>query len=437
MRATPATLEATTGEDSCQSLLWAEINRIFEDLPRNGESRVLEVAFEHLRDDKLVSALEQTNWTGRPPRYPAKVLWRTIVAKQMLGIETFAGLRRELDVEKNPFVARLCGIWSKDEIPKKWTYSRFLRKLIRFEGLVRECVARMVEALQAEIPGFGRVVAVDATPIHAWSNPRKKRGPRFDQDARRGVKGKEDEDKWFGYKAHLIADAVHELPIMVEVIPPTADPGIPHESPHLLPLLKRTKEAIPTLAPSHVLTDAGYDANENYKGIVEEVRAIPIIDLNLRGRKGKPPRFEDIADEEGTPYCAAMRPYTFWGYDRKQKALKYRCPLATGKQGCLWIEKCSGSPYGQVVKIKLSNDYRRFIQVPRHTKKWKALKKKRVAIERTFSRSKGFRTLEKPTVRGLDRVTLHCLTSILAMQAWALAMIKLGQPERIRSCVHG
>jgi len=41
----------------------------------------------------------------------------------------------------------------------------------------------------------------------------------------------------------------------------------------------------------------------------------------------------------------------------------------------------------------------------------------------------------RPYVRGLDNVRLHCLLSIIAMQAWALGIIKLGRPERIRSCV--
>jgi hypothetical protein len=200
----------------------------------------------------------------------------------------------------------------------------------------------------------------------------------------------------------------------------------------MLPLLRLAKEKVENFAPRFILADKAYHGYENHKGIVEELNAIPIIDLPKGGK-----RFEDLCDEKGTPYCAADIPYIFWGYDKKQKVLKYRCPLACGKQGCLWIEKCSNSPYGQVVKLRLSDDYRRFIQVPRHTKRWKELYNKRVNVEHTFAMSKGFRALERPRVRGIDNVRLHCLLSIIAMQAWALGMIRLGQPERIRSCVHG
>jgi len=121
---------------------------------------------------------------------------------------------------------------------------------------------------------------------------------------------------------------------------------------------------------------------------VEDFKAIPVIGLNLRGLKGKPDRFEDIANEYGTPHCAWGIPMIFWGCDRKQKRLKYRCPLACAKTGCTWLDKCSKSSYGQVIKIRLSDDYRRFIQVPRHTNRWQNLYDKRTSIERIFSRLK-------------------------------------------------
>ena len=62
-------------------------------------------------------------------------------------------------------------------------------------------------------------------------------------------------------------------------------------------------------------------------------------------------------------------PMSSEGYDKKQKRLKYRCPVACGKGGCTQVDECSRSSYGQVVKIKLRDDYRRFIQVSRHTKR--------------------------------------------------------------------
>ena len=48
---------------------------------------------------------------------------------------------------------------------------------------------------------------------------------------------------------------------------------------------------------------------------------------------------------------------------------------------------------------------------------WKALYKQRQAVERAFSRLKGQRALNRITVRGRRKVTVHCYLSLIAMQA--------------------
>lgn len=93
--------------------------------------------------------------------------------------------------------------------------------------------------------------------------------------------------------------------------------------------------------------------------------------------------------------------------------------LSCGKGGCTWLDKCSKSAYGQVVKIKLSDDYRRFIQVPRHTKKWQKLYDMRTAIEQIFSRLKKDEEgkLVNHRIRGLGKIILNCLLSVWVTQA--------------------
>ena len=423
---TPATLEATTREGSCQSLLWAEINRIFELYAATPFAKELEAAFESLCDEDIIRTLERKHWIGRKG-YPVRAMWRVAIGMRLLNQPIFYRFQKE-QLGGNPFLLRLCG-FSNGDAPTRSAYSRFWDRLLEVEELIVDCSAQMADSLIAQVPGFGKLIAVDGTKIYAWSNQHRRTS---DPDARSGIKGKTYQDKWYGYLAHVVSCATWAIPIGILVTPANA-----HESPLMLPLLRMMNEKVKNLAPEAILADSAYDSYENYQTIVEEFKAIPIIDLNLRRLKGKSARFEDIADERGTPYCAAGMPYTFWGYDRKQKVLKYRCPLSCGKQGCLWIEKCSDSRYGHVIKIRPPDDYRRFIQVPRHTEHWKELYNKRVNVEHVFAMSKGFRALERPHMRGLANVRLHCLLSIMAMQAWALGMIKLGQPERIRSCVHG
>jgi hypothetical protein len=416
--------------------LWAEINRIFELYQVTPFARELEAAFESIPDAKIIGALENKHWTGRKG-YPVRAMWRAAIGMRLLSQPVFYRFQREQLGDGNPFLSQLCGFVNGDR-PTRSAFSRFWDRLLDVEPLIIDCSARMVDSLIEKVPEFGKLVAVDGTKIYAWTNQYKRAS---DSDAQLGVKGKQRKHIWFGYLAHVVSCATWAIPISVLVTPANV-----HESPFMLPLLRMAKDKIWGFAPKVILADGAYDTNENYEAIVEEFKSIPIIALNPRGTRKTPitaitkliPELIDFrCDNEGIPYCKAGVPLVFWGYDKGQKILKYRCPLVCGKEGCLTPETCSASSYGYVVKLKLKDDYRRFIQVPRHTDAFKKLYNKRVNAEHTFAMSKGFRALERPRVRGLANVRIHCELCVIAMQAWALAMVKLGQPERIRSCVHG
>ena len=72
--------------------------------------------------------------------------------------------------------------------------------------------------------------------------------------------------------------------------------------------------------------------------------------------------------------------------------------------------------------------------LPEPTKAWWTLYRKRTGIERIFGRAKDFRRLNRLTLKGLEKATVHCLCAILALLAGALAALLLGQPELVR-CV--
>lgn len=396
---------------SQDAALWDEIARIFAGFEQTAFARELKAVLENLHDEELLEALEKTRWTGRPG-YPIKVMWRSTIASYVLNIPTIQELVRTL--HRNPFIAIQCGICSQEEIPTRFAYYRFIKKLIDYRELIERCMAKTIEGLKKRLPGFGDTVAIDSTDIATYSNRYKKQPS--DPDARWGFKkkGNDEEYKWLGYKMHLVGDAKYEIPLMPIVTPANAN-----DSPVMLPLLEKNKASIKSFSPQYVLADKGYDATENYRVTVEDFKAIPIIDLNLRSLKGKPDRFEDLANEHGTPYCAWGIPMVFWGYDRKQKSLKYRCPVACGKKGCTWIDKCSSSTYGRVVKLKLKDDYRRYIQVPRHTERWQKLYNMRTSVERIFSRLKkdGDGKMVNHRIRGLEKISLNCLLSVWVMQA--------------------
>lgn len=403
---------SATKQASCQdAALWDEVNRIFAGFERTAFAKELKAVFENLNDAELLEALEETRWTGRRG-YPIRVMWRTLIASYVLDVPTIQELIRTLN--RNPFIAVQCGICSEKEIPTRFAYYRFIKKLIAHRELVEKCMAKTLEALKKQLPGFMETVCIDSTDIEAYVNRFRK--PLSDKDAEWGWRRNKDgeEETYPGYRMHIIGDAKYEIPLI-----PVITPANENDSPLMIPVLGENKGLIKDFSPNIVIGDKGYDATENYRATVEDFKSIPIIDLNLRGLKGKPDRFEDIADEKGIPYCAWGIPYVFWGYDKRQKRLKYRCPLACGKGGCTWIDKCSKSAYGQVIKIRLKDDYRRFIQVPRHTKRWKKLYNMRTSIERIFSRLKkdeGGR-LVNHRLRGLEKITLNCLLAVWAVQA--------------------
>ncbi|MFC2035104.1 transposase [Chloroflexota bacterium] len=417
---TPAISENSIEKTDCQVLsspIWDELEEIFRSFKQADFPDELKPVFDNLHDEPLITALEKTRWTGRRG-YPIKVMWRTLIAGYAFEnqIPTIQGLIRTL--QKNPSMAFQCGIQSAKEIPSRFAYYRFTKKLIEHTALVEKCMAETLNTINSILPDFGETVAVDSTEVPTYSNRYKK--PPSDHEAKWGVKAGKNGDNhtWLGYKVHLASDVKYEIPLIPIVTPANVNDTI-----LMLPVLKKNKALIKGFTPKYILGDKGYDAVNNYRTIVTDFEAIPIISMIMRHREKRGIGvYNDLADEYGTPYCAWGIPMVFWGYDKKQKMLKYRCPLACGKAGCTWLEKCSKSGYGYVVKIKLADDYRRFCAVPRSTERWNEYYRKRSSIERCFSilKKDGSGKLVNHKLRGLEKITLNCLLSVWVMQAKSL-----------------
>lgn len=385
----------------------------------------LRLVFDNIDDALLMWTLDEESWRGRRG-YSTKVLWRSLLAGYVLGLETIAALIRAL--HENPFLAHVCEVTSVNNIPSKYAYSRFIRRLANHNDLVRQCMDDLAAELAQELLGFGEIVAVDSTNVSAWSNGAKK--PASDPDAtwsaKKGRNG--GREWWFGYKVHLLCDATHEIPITFRVTTAAR-----HDSKELIPLLERAIQLIP-YTPRYVLADAGYDAKTVYRQVVDDYGAIPIIKLNLHGKKP-----DDICDEltdyEGKPYCRNGFPMVATAFDENTRELIYRCPEVFGDAECTWLASKCRDPEREIVRIRIANDYRRFCQVPRGSHEWNLLYALRGSVERVFGRLKGFRALNRVTLRGLDKVELHCLLSVIVMQAMALGKAKQEMISEVRNNV--
>ena len=172
---------ATKQAESQAADLWDEVRRIFEGFEKTAFAKELEAVFENLHDDELLEALQNTRWTGRPGN-PIRVMWKTIIASYILDIPTIEGLRRRL---QEPFLAIQCGIYSEGEIPSRFAYYRFVKKLIPHTTVIEKCMAQTIEAIGEKLPEFSSTVVVDSTDVPTYSKRYKK--PPSDPDAGWGL----------------------------------------------------------------------------------------------------------------------------------------------------------------------------------------------------------------------------------------------------------
>lgn len=394
----------------------------------------LVIVLEALDAERLIGVLQREHRTGRKG-YAVRGMWSALIVGVLRQRCSLAEVIRLLQRDKG--ARTVCG-FSKDNLPSEDALGRFLKKLVSHEVLLEECFTDLVGQLRELLPGFGSKLAVDSTDIKAYSNGHGKRPS--DRDARWGAKGtghhgraKADsgaEGKagakkgkelywWFGYKLHLVVDAIYELPISFSLTPANEA-----DTSQVKVLLEK---AVPERAkPQAVIMDKGYDSEDNCRLVYQEYQAAPIIPIRERPDAQLP----DICNAKGTPLCSCGLAMVFWGRDGNY--LKYRCPEAVGKAKCLSRFRCTGSPYGYVLKLPILTDPRRHPPLPRESKKFERLYRLRTAVERVNSRVKKLLGLGQITVRGMAKVTVRSLLSLLVMLAAAVGMARRNRLKELR-----
>ena len=417
------------------------------------ESDRLVLVLQTIKAEHLLRVLDGPHDAG-PCGYPARVLWSALLAGIVYRLPGVAELRRHL--RTNPYLRYVCGITSGATIPSEPTFSRFLDRLVQHADLLDACGAELVRRFAALAPGFGEDVAGDSADIHAYARGKKtgaadpdatwsakgskeghtkrsgKQSPPTRATTSPGEKKGKDADKywWFGYKLHLLVDAHYEIPIAATVT--TAKEA---DTTELRPLLDKRDALLPDTPLRRCWADAGYDSAANIRAILER-GGIPLIPLNPGNEKSPP----GITTTLGTPLCPDGLPMLYWGRDGHY--LKYRCPEKSGQLCCLRqhaaTDRCSLSPYGLVVKLNMRDDPRRYVPVPRETKKCARLYKGRTAIERVNGRLKDDLILDELRVRGLAKVRVRVGLNLLVMLAIAVAMAernRLKDCRRLLTCV--
>jgi hypothetical protein len=327
----------------------------------------------------------------------------------------------------------LCG-FNFLKTPSNGTFTNFRHRL--GDGIFYESLHQLIAQAIALKVIQGGDTAIDSTHLWAYANRFGKktcsckgkchcRRDYSDCDAQWGYKNKEY--VFFGYKVHLIVDAKSQLPLDVKVTPANES-----DSPQAKPLLKETKNRHPEIKIATSSMDAIYDSYENYRFVIEEIGAAPIIALNTRGRIDAITESSLYLGDDGTYTCVAGFKVVYWGKDKKRGRLKFRCPAALGKCQCLFRSTCSLSSYGRSFYLHPERNYRLIGPIPRGTDLWQEKYNARTSIERAYSEEKGSHRLANPRVRGLGNVKIHVYLALCAQvikRIGAVATERLARPR--------
>jgi hypothetical protein len=421
----------------------------------------LRMVFRAIPDEDLMRAMEAARGNGRDD-YPVRPVWNSILAGIVFCHPSIESLRRELS--RNAELRELCGfdpIKGDAAIPPSWGYSRFLLELFEYQNMIHDMFDRLVDTIRALLPDYGKTMGLDSKALASFGNPSKKdRGDRRrDTDADWGMKVYtglrsdgttwKKEQKWFGYKLHLLVDTTYELPVAYEVTKASAS-----DTTHLLPLVEKTKERHSELIRrcEELSCDKGYDSKDNNKQLWLDYDIKPIIDIrnmwkDCEGPDGTkslyPNRADNIVyDYRGGVFCMCpitgeKRDMAYDGFEKDRECLKYRCPAAHYGFECKGRRLCHPlqSEYGRIVRIPLETDRRIFTPAPRSSEGWKTKYAKRTAVERVNSRLDVSYGFEIHTIRGQAKMELRVGLALIVMLAMAVGSIKSGQAYRMRSLV--
>lgn len=426
----------------------------WQDVDELGDLERLRIVLDYIPDEELMTILEKERGNGRN-EYPIRPVWNSILAGIVFQHSSIESLRREL--QRNAQLRELCGfdvLRGVDAVPPSWVYSRFLSNLMEHIDDLENMFRQLVESLKDEVPDFGQILAIDGKAIdsHAQDSGEGKEveiDGRRDTDADWGVKEYRGQNEdgtswaktvtWFGYRLHLIVDAIYELPVAFDVT--VASQSEVRKAHGLIGEMSETSPWI--LDRCDYLTgDRGYDDGKLINVIWDEHRIKPIIDIRNMWKDGQETRLigdeiNIVYDYEGTVYCHCLdtdirREMAYGGYEQDRDALKYKCPARHYGIDC----KCMGTcPVKTAIRIKRDEDPRVFTPVARSSYKWDGLYKTRTAVERVNSRIGEAFGFDKHFIRGLKKMKVRMTFALSVMLAMALGRIKENDGQDLRSLV--
>lgn len=159
---------------------------------------------------------------------------------------------------------------------------------------------------------------------------------------------------YHGYDLYMIvaSDSDSDLPIF-----PLLNPASKHDSHGFLETYFRIKSFLPDFHVNKWLLDSAHDAMPYYL-YCRKNGISPFIDLNEK--RGIKVKYKDdfTIGKDGVPVCLAGLKMNHDGTEPSKARIKYRCPLASRKNGCSCAHPCSDSKYGRTVHLAMKDNPR-------------------------------------------------------------------------------
>ncbi|WP_432402330.1 transposase [Wukongibacter sp. M2B1] len=364
-----------------------------------------------------------------PKGYPRHALFRAFI---VMKCEKFGYITDLVDyLNNNLYIAYLCGFDIFKPLPSYWTFERFIK------DTPNQYFSKVMQTLVLHLKELGFIdnsfVSADATPVFAntkLNNPKsfaknkfdKSNPPKSDKDCKLGVHTASNSHNeknyafYWGYKNHVLADAISGLPIAEVTTPANV-----LELTMSIDFLKNTNEWF-SLKESYFIADKGYDTKDINNFVRYNLDGHAFIPLNPRNSK------EHITLPSGNVLCdagLAMHKDGKQYFDDKIKQ-KFCCPFRTKKDDSLC--PCKHPKYfnnkknrGCTKYITVGTDYRASIN--RDSIFFKKIYSLRTESERYNSRWKNL-NLEKAYVRNMDSVSNLNTLGHVCLLALASAAIK-------------
>lgn len=405
-----------------------------KELPKNYIKK-FELLFSLLRFPKECPRPQR-----RPP-HPKYALLNALVYKNLRSVPTLLELTREL--KNYPQVAQICGFSSFPSIER---FSSFLK------DMPNQTLQAVRENLVKELINLGQIkghyLSVDSCPVKANVKENnlkatvterfdKTRIPKGDPESRLGTyivfPEKRKIQFFWGYRNHILSDALAELPI-AEITEPANVP----EQHLIIPQLKYVQKTF-KLPIEAIIGDSAFDAYAIIEFIAKKLKAKPVIPKNPR--RSKDPNIR--LSRKGIPTCVAGFEMVSRGkfYDKEQNRMRHKfiCPIKAGKKFarkvgwfCPWNHpKFFSNRYGCTTNLRIDVDTSIRQNIDYGSQSFKKLYNLRSSIERVFSRLLSI-LMQQPTVVGLNATRNISTIAHITVLVVALAAVKTNHKDKAR-----